>query len=107
MSDTLKQVVPNIIKQVMYSILKQVMCSILKQVMHNILKQVMRNILIQVLHNNVKQYPVNIQQDATLHSLFISVNCSTCFGWYLHPSSGAHTTVSAASGTCTSTRCCR
>ena len=23
-----------------------------------------------------------------------SVNCSTCFGWYLHPSSGAHTTVS-------------
>ena len=24
---------------------------------------------------------------------------STCFGWYLHPSSGAHTTVSTASGT--------
>jgi hypothetical protein len=21
---------------------------------------------------------------------YISVNCSTCFGWYLHPSSGAH-----------------
>jgi hypothetical protein len=35
-----------------------------------------------------------IQQDATLHSLFISGNCSTCFGWYLHPSSWAHTTVS-------------
>jgi hypothetical protein len=34
-----------------------------------------------------------IQQDATLHSLFISGNCSTCFGWYFHPSSGAHTTV--------------
>ena len=33
------------------------------------------------------------QQDAILHSLFISGNCSTCFGWYLHPSSGAHTTV--------------
>jgi len=29
----------------------------------------------------------------------ISVNCSTCFGWSLHPSSGAQTTVSAASGT--------
>jgi hypothetical protein len=25
-----------------------------------------------------------------LHSLFISENCSTCFGWYLHSSSGAH-----------------
>jgi hypothetical protein len=23
-----------------------------------------------------------IQQDATLHSLFICGNCSTCFGWY-------------------------
>jgi hypothetical protein len=27
-------------------------------------------------------------------------NCSTCLGWYLHPSSGAHTTVSTASGIC-------
>ena len=43
---------------------------------------------------------IYIQQEATLHSLFISGNCSTCFGWYLHPSSGAHTTVSTASGTC-------
>jgi hypothetical protein len=41
-----------------------------------------------------------IQQDATLHSLFISGNCSTCFGWYFHPSLGAHTTVSTASGIC-------
>ena len=41
-----------------------------------------------------------IQKDATLHSLFISGNCSTCFGLYLHPSSGAHTTVFTASGTC-------
>ena len=49
-----------------------------------------------------------IQQDATLHSLFISGNCSTCFGWYLHPSSGAHTTVSTASGICqTDTATCR
>jgi len=30
----------------------------------------------------------------------ISGNCSTCFGWYLHPSSGAHATVSTASGVC-------
>jgi len=43
---------------------------------------------------------IYIQQDATLHILFISRNCSTCFGWYLRPSSGAHTTVSTASGTC-------
>ena len=45
-----------------------------------------------------KYIPIYIQQDATLHSLFKSGNCSTCFGWYLHPSSGAHTTVSTASG---------
>jgi len=28
-----------------------------------------------------------------------SVNCSTCFRWFLHPSSGAQITVSTASGT--------
>ena len=39
-----------------------------------------------------------IQQDATIYSLFISVNCSTCFGRYLHPSSGAHITVSTVPG---------
>jgi hypothetical protein len=39
-----------------------------------------------------------IQQDTKSHSLFISGNCSKCFGWYFHPSSGAHTTVSTASG---------
>jgi len=39
-----------------------------------------------------------IQQDATIYGLFICANCSTCFGWYLHPSSGAHVTVSTASG---------
>jgi hypothetical protein len=52
--------------------------------------------------------PIYIQQDATLHSLFISGNCSTCFGGYFHPSSGAHTTVSTASGIChTVTAICR
>ena len=30
----------------------------------------------------------------------LSGNCSTCFGWYLHPSSGAQTTVSTASDIC-------
>jgi hypothetical protein len=49
-----------------------------------------------------------IQQDATLHSLFISGNGSTCFRWYFHPSSGARTTVSTASGIChTVTAICR
>jgi len=47
-----------------------------------------------------KYIPIYIQQDATLHILFISGTCSTCFGWYLHPSSGAHTNVSTTSGIC-------
>ena len=42
---------------------------------------------------------IYFQQDATLHSLFLE-NCSTRFGWYLDPSSGAHTTVFTVSGTC-------
>jgi len=52
------------------------------------------------VHGSVhrKYIPIYIHQDATLHSLFISGNYSTCFGWYLHPSSGAHTTVSTAYG---------
>jgi hypothetical protein len=41
-----------------------------------------------------------IQQDARLHSLFISGNSSTCFGWYFHPSLEAYTTVSTESGIC-------
>jgi len=41
--------------------------------------------------------PISVQQHATIYSLFISVNRSTCFGWYLHPSSGAHVTVSTVS----------
>jgi hypothetical protein len=40
---------------------------------------------------------ITVQQDATIYSLFISVNCFTCFGWYLYPSSGAHITASTAS----------
>jgi len=47
-----------------------------------------------------------IQQDVTEYSLFKSVSCSTSFGWYLHPPSAAHSTVSTVSGineTCTAT----
>jgi len=33
-----------------------------------------------------------VQQDATIYNLYyISADSSTCFGWYPHPSSGAHT----------------
>ena len=38
----------------------------------------------------------------------LSENCSTCFGWYHRPSSGAQTTVSTVSGIChTGTATCR
>jgi hypothetical protein len=61
-----------------------------------------------VTKENIDRIPIYIQQDATLNSLFISRNCSTCFGWYFHPSSEAHTTVSTASGMCqTVTATCR
>jgi hypothetical protein len=51
---------------------------------------------------------VYIQKYAALHSLFISGNCSTCFGWYFHSSSGVLPTVSTASGIChTVTAICR
>ena len=39
-----------------------------------------------------------VQQDATIYSFFYICNSSTCFGWYPHPSSGAHNTVSTISG---------
>ena len=54
----------------------------------------------------VKYIPIIIQKDANIYGLCI--NRSTCFVWYLHPSSGAHATVSTASGvskTQTPTRC--
>ena len=40
----------------------------------------------------------NKMQHYTVY-LFLE-NCSTCFGRYLHPSSGAHITVFTVSGTC-------
>jgi len=39
-----------------------------------------------------------IQKVATIYILCKSANCSTCFGWFLHPSSGAHITLSTVSG---------
>jgi len=42
--------------------------------------------------------PIIVQQVAAVYGLFIPTNRCTCFGWYLHPSSGAHVTVSTVSG---------
>ena len=42
---------------------------------------------------------INVQQDATTHSLFYLQIALQCFGWSLHPSSGAQIAVSTASGT--------
>jgi len=43
---------------------------------------------------------VNIFPTRCNYTQFIlPVNCSACFGWFLHPSSGAEITVSTASGT--------
>jgi hypothetical protein len=46
------------------------------------------------VYSNVYPTRCNVTQ------FIISGNCSTCFGWYHRPSSGAHTTVSTASGIC-------
>jgi hypothetical protein len=45
------------------------------------------------MYSNIYPTRCNVTQ------FILSGNCSTCFGWYLHPSSGAQTTVSTASGT--------
>ena len=64
--------------------------------------------------NNILLY--KSQQDAHVTEFILSNNCSTCFGRYYHPSSGAQTTVTTASGNrctvsslyyrVTVTRCC-
>jgi hypothetical protein len=38
------------------------------------------------------------QQDAHVTEFILSDDCSTCFGYHCHPSSGAKTTVTTASG---------
>jgi len=46
--------------------------------------------------NNILLY--KSQQDAHVIEFILSDKCSTCFGRYNHPSSGAQTTVTTASG---------
>jgi len=54
--------------------------------------------------NNNLIYPTK----SNVTQFILSGNCSTCFEWYHHTSSGAHTTVSTASGIChTVTAICR
>ena len=53
----------------------------------------LENIVLEV-SKEIQSVSIIIQQDTTIYSLFISSNCSTCFEWYLHPSSGAHIAVS-------------
>jgi hypothetical protein len=57
---------------------------------------------IQNGYSNIYPTKCNVTQ------FIISGNCSTCLEWYHHPSSGAQTTVSTASGIChTVTATCR
>jgi hypothetical protein len=50
--------------------------------------------------DRASQFYVNKCPTRCNYTQFIlSVNCSACFGWFLHPSSGAQITVSTASGT--------
>ena len=48
----------------------------------------------KVIYSNILPTRCNVTQ------LILSGNCSTCFGWYHHPSSGTQTTVSTASAIC-------
>ena len=45
-------------------------------------------------HSNIYPTRCNVTQ------FILSGNCSTCFGWYHHPSSGGQTPVSTGSGIC-------
>jgi hypothetical protein len=51
---------------------------------------------VSVHRNNILLY--KSQQYVHVTEFILSDNCSTCFGRYYHPSSGAQTTVTAASG---------
>ena len=46
---------------------------------------VLLDLMVLIFGEEYKFLPIIVQQDATTYSLFISVNRSTCFGWYLHP----------------------
>jgi hypothetical protein len=45
-------------------------------------------------------YSIIYPKICNVAQFILSGICSTCFGWYDHPSSGAQTTVSTASDIC-------
>jgi len=51
--------------------------------------------------NTTQKWYYNIYPTRCNVAQFIlSENCSTCFGWYIHPSLRAHKSLSTASGIC-------
>jgi hypothetical protein len=68
-------------------------------------QQIVMTVLIQ---NTFQAIPIYNPTRCKVTQFILFVNCTTCFGWYLHPSSGAHTILSTASGIChTVTATCR
>ena len=71
---------------------------------HHLLYQIKCTVLINVVLSYSSIFPTR----CNVTQFILSGNCSTCFGWYLHPSSGAQTPVSTASVIChTVTATCR
>ena len=56
-------------------------------------------LLFCTITTNVQLYVNKCPTRCKYTQFILSVNCSTCFGWSLHPSSGSQITVSTASGT--------
>jgi hypothetical protein len=61
---------------------------------HSVLKSQRPYVIFQYTRVHVYPKRCNVTQ------FILSGNCSAWFGWYHHPSSGAQTTVSTASGIC-------
>ena len=65
-------------------------------------------IVLITVRGDINKYSNIYPTRCNVTQFILSGNCSTCFGWYHHPSSGAQTTVSTASGIChTVTAICR
>jgi hypothetical protein len=62
-----------------------------------------------IKYNRLQNYSYICPTRCNVTQFILSENCSTCFGWYHHPSSRVQTTVSTASGIChnTVTATCR
>ena len=78
------------------------LCSPIRSCVSVVIKQVKAQILLIFVFINNMEHTILIivQRDATQSTLFISLQVHfTCFGCQPHPSSGAHKTVTTASGT--------